>query len=456
MAADTLLEQLARFPDREAMIRGETPTTYANLLERVARWREVLAQRQIARGETVAMHGSFSPGTVSLLLTLIENGNVIVPLTTAVRSERDKCLAIARASALFAFDRDDCWEFSRLSPEADPPLLAEFRKTGEPGLILLSSGSTGNIKAALHSFPRLLALYGKRAATAYRTLAFLLLDHIGGINTLFHILTNGGTVISPFERTPEAICAAIDRHQVQLLPTTPTFLRMLLISEAYKKYNLGALQLITYGTEPMPPATLRELNAALPNVRLKQTYGLTEVGILPTKSESNDSLWLAVGGLGFETKIVDGVLWIRTESAMLGYLNAPSPFDAEGWMNTGDLVEQRGEFIRFVGRKSEIINVGGEKVFPAEVENVIQQLDNIKEVTVRGRPNAVTGNIVVATVELVEPEDPDDLEDRVRRACRQKLAGYKVPALVEIAADTLCGERFKKIRNVKQPKSGQP
>ena len=151
---------------------------------------------------------------------------------------------------------------------------------------------------------------------------------------------------------------------MQLLPTTPTFLRMLLISGAYKKYDLGSLELITYGTEPMPTATLESLHAAFPGVRLKQTYGLTEVGILPTKSEQDDSLWLAVGGPGYETKIVDNVLWIRAQMAMVGYLNAPSPFDADGWFNTGDVVEQKGDYIRFMGRKSEIINVGGEKVFP--------------------------------------------------------------------------------------------
>ncbi len=295
---------------------------------------------------------------------------------------------------------------------------------------MLSSGSTGAVKASLHSFTRLLANYRGRRTSPYRSLAFLMLDHVGGINTLFHILTSGGTVVTLPERTPEAICGGIQRHRVQLLPTTPTFLRMLLISEAYKKYDLSSLELITYGTEPMPTATLESLHAALPGVRLKQTYGLTEVGILPTKSEGDDSLWLAVGGKGFETKIVDGVLWIRSPSPMIGYLNAPSPFDADGWMNTGDLVEQKGEYIRFLGRKSEIINVGGEKVFPAEVENLIQQLENIKEVTVRGRPSPITGNIIVATVELREPEDPDAVEERVRAACRQRLAPFKVPAMV--------------------------
>lgn len=449
MDSDWLLQRLSEFQDRTALIwRGEE-YTYDDLLRRVGDWRKVLEERQVAAGECVAMHGSFSPATTTLLIALVANGNIAVPLTTPSASERDRCLEIAQAGPVFQFDQADSWEFLRRDPGENNGLLEEYRKSHEAGLILLSSGSTGQIKAALHSFPRLLDHYRKPRA-ALRTLAFLLLDHVGGINTLFNILCSGGTVVALAERSPEAICQAVERYEVQLLPTTPTFLRMLLISEAYKKFNLSSLQLISYGTEPMPLATLESLNKALPGVRLKQTYGLTEVGILSTKSENNDSLWLAVGGEGYETKIVDGVLWIRAQSAMLGYLNAPSPFDADGWMNTGDLVEQKGDYIRFLGRKSEIINVGGEKVFPAEVENVIQQIENVKEVTVRGRRNAITGNIIVATVEVFQPEDPAALEQRIRKACLERLAPFKVPAIIELASGSLCGERFKKIRRVKK------
>jgi acyl-CoA synthetase (AMP-forming)/AMP-acid ligase II len=455
MKLQWLWERLEGFQGQTALIWQERTYPYADLLDRTAQWRDVLGQRGIEPGACVALHGGFSPGAATLLLALAANRNIAVPLTTPVEAERDRCLEIAEAQWLFQFHRDDAWELTKREETRQETgagsgdLFSQFRALGEPGLILLSSGSTGQIKAALHNFSRVLANYQGRQTRPYRTLAFLMLDHIGGVNTLLHILTSGGTLVTPAERTPEAIAEGIQRHRVQLLPATPTFLRMLLISEAHKKYDLSSLELITYGTEPMPTATLESLHAAFPGVRLKQTYGLTEVGILPTKSEQDDSLWLAVGGLGYETKIVDNVLWIRAQMAMVGYLNAPSPFDADGWFNTGDVVEQRGDYIRFMGRKSEIINVGGEKVFPAEIENFIQQLENVKEVTVRGRPSPITGNIIVATVELLEPEDPDDLEERVRAACRRRLAPFKVPAMVEMASKTLCGDRFKKIRKVK-------
>jgi long-chain acyl-CoA synthetase len=185
----------------------------------------------------------------------------------------------------------------------------------------------------------------------------------------------------------------------------------------------------------------------LPKVELKQTYGLSELGILQTKSQGSGSVWLRVGGAGYETKVIDNVLWIRSESAMLGYLNWPSPFDADGWFNTGDAVEVDGQWLRILGRKSEIINVGGEKVYPAEVENVLQEVENIRDAAVIGRANPVSGQVVLARVVLREPEPIDQVLRRIRRHCRGRLEPYKVPAVVEVRDEPFHGDRYKKMRN---------
>ncbi len=132
-----------------------------------------------------------------------------------------------------------------------------------PGLILFSSGSTGASKAALLDFDKLLLKFQK-PRPVFRTLTFLLLDHIGGINTLFYVLSQGGTVVPAVDRDPWSVCRSIERHQIELLPTTPTFLKMLLISEAYLHHDCSSLRLITYGTEPMSSTTLTHLHAALP------------------------------------------------------------------------------------------------------------------------------------------------------------------------------------------------
>jgi long-chain acyl-CoA synthetase len=140
------------------------------------------------------------------------------------------------------------------------------------------------------------------------------------------------------------------------------------------------------------------------------------------------------------------VLHIRAKSSMLGYLNAPSPFDQEGWFDTQDEVEVDGEWLRFKGRKSDIINVGGEKVYPAEVESVILELDNVIDAAVSKEPHPITGNIVVANVAVRQPEPLRELTQRIQAYCFKRLARYKVPVKVYLAESARVTERFKKQR----------
>jgi acyl-coenzyme A synthetase/AMP-(fatty) acid ligase len=120
------------------------------------------------------------------------------------------------------------------------------------------------------------------------------------------------------------VCRAIERHKVELLPASPSFLNLIVAAKATGDYDLSSLKLITYGSEVMPQRTLDLLNDSLPDVKLQQTYGLSEVGILRSRSPSNRSLFVKVGGEHYDTKIVDGTLRVRSACSMLGYLNAPT------------------------------------------------------------------------------------------------------------------------------------
>jgi acyl-CoA synthetase (AMP-forming)/AMP-acid ligase II len=274
-----------------------------------------------------------------------------------------------------------------------------------------------------------------------------MLDHFGGFNTLLSTFAYGGTGMCLPDRSPEAVCRVIEQSHATLLPTTPTFINLLIASYCYKNFDLSSVKLITYGTEVMPATTLAKVKEIFPNARIKQTYGLSELGVLRSKSESDDSVWVKIGGEGFETKILDNILWIRSEANMVGYLNAPSPIDEEGWMCTGDHVEIRGEYMRILGRKSEMINVGGQKVFPAEIENILLGAGNIAEVTVVAVPHPVMGYVVKAKVSLNEPEDRFQLTQRLRTFCMERMAKYKVPVKYEIVDDgDLHNKRFKKAR----------
>ena len=237
-----------------------------------------------------------------------------------------------------------------------------------------------------------------------------------------------------------------DVRRFELLPASPTFLNLILLSEAYKKFDLSTLKVITYGTEPMQEVVLKRFHALLPDVRLQQTYGLSELGVLRSKSKSSDTLWVKVGGEDFETRIVDDVLHIKARSAMLGYLNHPNPFTPDGWFNTGDIVDVDGEYVRFRGRKSEIINVGGAKVHPAEVESVLQEIEEVAAAAVYGANNPITGNMVCADIQVKNGAEKKDLVRKIKKYCISRLQSYQVPVKVRFVQEDLHSERFKIIR----------
>ena len=445
MHIDFLLDIFEVNKSKDALIWKDQVFSYAWLLDAIQRWRERLGKEAVPLGSVASLEADFSPNAVALLLALLEKECIIVPLTASIEAKKPEFREIAQIEVITEVGENDQTRIQKTAVQADHELLLKLKTDHRPGLILFSSGSTGKSKAAVHDFIPILEKF-KVNRHCYRAITFLLFDHIGGINTLFYNLSNGGCVITVGERSPDGVCRAIEKYNVELLPTSPTFINLILLSEAYKRYNLSSLKLVTYGTEVMSESTLNRFHQIFPNIQLLQTYGLSEVGILRSKSKSSDSLWVKVGGEGFETRIVDGMLEIKAKSAMLGYLNAPSPFTEDGWFKTGDAVEVDGEYIRILGRKSEIINVGGEKVYPAEVESVIQLMDGVEDVAVNAEPNPIMGQIVKAKVKLSTGETVADFRKRRNAFCQDKLQKYKIPQKVVLVSEGMHGERFKKMR----------
>jgi len=182
------------------------------------------------------------------------------------------------------------------------------------------------------------------------------------------------------------------------------------------------------------------------NVIFQQTYGLIELGVLRSKSKSDDSLWVKLGGDGYELRVVDNILQIKADSAMLGYLNAESPFTDDGYFITGDQVEVDGEYYKILGRKSEIINVGGDKVYPQEVENILLGMENILEATVFGEKHALMGNIVCARLSLNNTVDSKEFIREVKKYCKERMQPFKVPVKIIIEEGPLFNDRYKKRR----------
>ncbi len=379
----------------------------------------------VRRGDVVALIGDFDARSLATLLRLIDRGAVLVPLTEATRPAHE--YFFEAASVDFVIDGNTMHR--RSEARGTHPLLTRLRESGHSGLVLFSSGTTGRPKAILHDFTNFLARYRTPRPTL-RTLNFLLFDHIGGMNTFFHTIFNGGQVVVPSGRTPEVVAANLSDYRVELFPTTPTFLRLMLLAGVLESSKLPNLKVITYGTERMDQPTLDGLCDALPHVDFRQTYGMSELSILRVKSRARNSLWMTVGGEGVETKVVNDVLFIRSANRMLGYLNAPSPFDAGDWYDTGDLVEQDGPFLKIVGRSQQIINVGGVKVLPSEVERVALLHPDVLRAKARGVPNPLTGQHIEV---ICQPRQGVHLDRNMLRAhFRQNLSELLRPQSIRI------------------------
>jgi long-chain acyl-CoA synthetase len=445
MFLDFLFDVFRANAGAEAIVWKDRTFTYGELFERTEHWRNFLQKNNVASGTITAIEADFSPNAIALMLALIETGCAVVPLTSSVAAKKDQFMKIAEVAVSLELNAADEPVLRRFDRPITHEILRQLRHRAHPGLILFSSGSTGESKAAVHDIVGMLNKFKVRRH-ARRAITFLLYDHIGGFNTMLYQLSNAGCIITVQNRDPDTVLATIEKYKVELLPTSPTFINLMLLSDAHRRYDLSSLQVVTYGTEPMPESTLRHFHASLPHIQLQQTYGLSEVGILRSKSRSSDSLWVKLGGEGFQTRVVDGILQIKAESAMLGYLNAPSPFTADGWFNTGDKVEVDGEYFRILGRESEIINVGGQKVYPAEVESVLQEMPEIAEVSVYGEKNAIVGEIVCAAVRLRQERDARDFQRELRQFCRPRLQQYQIPARVRLVTGALHGDRFKKNR----------
>lgn len=444
MYIDFLLNTFDRNKDKTAIIWHDIEYSYGDLKALYNKY-YVFLQKNSINNKILAIDGDFSPVSTVVLLAGIELGCVLVPLSKSIENKKTRFKEIAEVEKTVKINDKDEVSIINENVKVKHPLLLKLKKLNHPGLIVFSSGTTGESKAAVHDVLPLLEKF-KVKRHAMCSLLFLMFDHLGGFNTLLYNLSNAGCSVIADNRNPEEICRLVDKFKIETLPVSPTFINLLILSEAYKKYDFSSLNLMTYGTEPMPESTLQNVHRLFPKVRLLQTYGLSELGVMRSKSKSSDSLWVKIGGEDFQTRVVDGLLEIKSKSAMLGYLNAPSPFTEDGWFKTGDEVLVDGEYFKILGRKSELINVGGLKVFPAEIESVLLTMNGVEDVAICGEASPLVGQIVKARVKLSTNETLAEFRKRMRDFCKGKLENYKVPQKVVFVNEIMTNSRFKKVR----------
>src|ERR1041384_7206044 len=184
MSVDFLLHTWRAYKNDDAIIWQDQHYSYGWLLDRFFFWNEKLRVEEIAPGAVTVLDGDFSPNAVALFLALTSHGCILVPITNQT-PEKAKVFEIAQGEFSFTLDQNDEVRIQRLACDARHPLYDELRNRHHPGLVLFSSGSTGEPKAAVHDLVPLLEKF-KVPRHRLRTISFLLYDHIGGINTMLY------------------------------------------------------------------------------------------------------------------------------------------------------------------------------------------------------------------------------------------------------------------------------
>ncbi len=441
-------EIIEKFKDgsQTAIIHKDKKYSYAELYLKIKETLNFI-KNEIKSGEVVAILSDYSFESVALFFALYENKNIIAPIISNAQEEINLKLKESFCDkAIEICGRG--FNVKELNPGGTHQILSNLKKSGRAGLTLFSSGSTGKPKAMIHDLDALIDLYKNKKQKRMNMLVFLMFDHIGGINTMLNILSTGATMIIPQNRNADDVCKLINEYKIAVLPASPTFLNLILIGKSYEKYDLSSLRMITYGTETMPEGLLNRLKSAFTKVKFLQTFGTSETGIASTSSKSSDSTFMKIDDENLEYKIVDGELWLKSKTRILGYLNADmDSFTDDGWFKTGDLAQQSEDgFIKIIGRSKEIINVGGQKVLPCEVESVLLEMKEIQDCLVYAEKNAITNQSVCCDVVLKPGVDANGIKILVRKFCKDKLDNFKIPVKVNVVQKTEFTQRFKKIR----------
>jgi len=246
-AIATILERMETFGHTPAVFSDGRESSYREYMDLIWYWVERLSRANIETGTVVAIRGEFTPMSMSLLWALAKHKAIAVPLTTSVVHQEAEFLAIAGAEVMIDLDRGVTAKLDRLQPGHTNELIQTFREQCKPGLVVFTSGSTGQPKGILHDMERVARKFVAPRPN-WRTVMFLMFDHFGGINTFLSTAAYGGVAVCLSGRGPSDVCRAIDQGRATLLPTTPTFLNLLLASGAHKQYDLSSVKAITYGT----------------------------------------------------------------------------------------------------------------------------------------------------------------------------------------------------------------
>jgi malonyl-CoA/methylmalonyl-CoA synthetase len=455
--------------------------TYGELHERVRRACGWLAERDVGAGDVVALAMDKQPEWLVIALAAIRSGAVLLPLNeryTARELELPLCDAPAKLAVLpdgRAEAISGPWTAAAASeaiagiagaPPRDPPPAARTRAA--PALLLYTSGTTGRPKGVPLSTERIDAGVDALHA-AWRWSARDVLLHVlppyhvhGLIVAAFGALRAGATQLWLPRFDPRDVIERLASGPATVFMAVPTLWSRMLEVEGDR--DLRRVRLATSGSAGLPASVHAEVRRRF-GLSIVERYGMTEIGIVvsnPIDDPRPGTIGLPLPGV--TVRIVDdagadvpdgetGELWVRAPQAFAGYHRLPeATADAiqGGFVRTGDLGrrEPDGRLV-LVGRRSELVIVGGFNVYPAEVEEALLACPGIREAMVYGEPDADLGEVPAAAVVADGPLDVD----AVRLALRERLAAYKIPRRIH-AVDALPRNAMGKLVRAGQPAPG--
>jgi len=305
--------------------------------------------------------------------------------------------------------------------------------------VLFTSGTTGAPKLVSHALPGLVgpiaaAPVGAASSAVWST--FYDVRRYGGLQILLRALLGGGSMV--FSDAAEAVGMFLARAGgagVTHISGTPSHWRRALMSGHAARIDPAYVRL---SGEVADQAVLDRLRAAYPAAHVSHAFASTEAGVAFDVTDGLagfPAAWVGAAGPA-ELRVASDTLRIRSARTANGYLGAVvSLADADGFVDTGDIVALRGDRYHFLGRVGGVINVGGQKVYPEEVEAALNAHPAVLAARVRARPNPITGAVVAADVVVDAGRDSmgdDALCRAIKANCRALLAPHKVPALLRI------------------------
>lgn len=296
--------------------------------------------------------------------------------------------------------------------------LIDSIKNSQSEITLFTSGTTGFTRKFSHPLKNLIRKINVSEERKNDVWGFAFNPtHVAGVQVFFQAILNQNLLVNVFLAPKDFIIDSIKQYKITNLSSTPTFYRLLLPL----KESFDSVKKITVGGEKSDSHLISEIEKAFPNARINNVYGSTETG--PLFSSQNDEFFVQEKHIGL-IKVVDDELYIHKDLfGKTSQLNLIDDFYA-----TGDLIEwidDKQRRFRFTSRKNELINVGGYKVNPYEVEDELTQHENIRNVRVYGKPNAVLGNVICCEIEL-HPNSEMKEED-IRFFLNGKIQNFKIP-----------------------------